>query len=200
MELEYRRASRTITLRAEGDVEGEGNRLVGYAALFDVESQQLYDPKLGEFVEVIDPKAFDRTLKESPDVRALYNHDTNLVLGRTKSGTLTLTVDDVGLYFEVELPDTQAARDLRESVRRGDIDGCSFGFFVEADEVEEREDGPPLRRLLDVTLFEITTGCAFPAYEDTSVSLRTVEKFEARKRSRIRTRNARLRLAVEDMD
>lgn len=195
MKMDYRRVNRPITIRAAEDVEPEGNQLVGYASVFEVESEVLCDPVLGEFVEVIDPHAFDRTLKDSPDVRALYNHDTSLVLGRTKSGTLSLDVDEVGLAFVVDLPDTQVARDLKVSIARGDIDGCSFGFFVELDDLEERPGKCPLRRLLDVTLFEITTGCAFPAYTQTSISLRTIERYRQNKRSRIEYARRRLKIA-----
>ena len=169
--LETRSPHLPIELRAEGD--GEPNRLFGYAAKFNAQSEPLVDPYSGStFVEIIAPGAFARTLRESPDVRAIFNHDTSCVLGRVKSGTLRLWEDEVGLAFEVSLPDTGFARDLKESVRRGDIDGCSFGFVCRADEITRVGD-TVVRTLLDIELYEISTGVAFPAYPDTVVSLRS---------------------------
>jgi hypothetical protein len=107
-----------------------------------------------------------------PDVRALFNHDTSAVLGRTKSGTLSLTADQVGLAFRVKLPNTRVGLDTIETVSRGDMDGCSFGFAVVSDRIELRPGQPALRTLLDVDLFEITPATAFPAYEDTEVAVR----------------------------
>ncbi len=167
------RETRSLHLPIELRAEGEANRLIGYAAKFNAESEPLSDPYSGQaFVEIIAPGAFARTLRESPDVRALFNHDTNCVLGRVKSGTLRLAEDETGLRFEVDLPDTGFARDLKESVRRGDIDGCSFGFICREDSLARVGD-TLVRTLLDIELFEISTGVAFPAYPDTVVSLRS---------------------------
>lgn len=147
----------------------EENKLVGYAARFD--SPTVIGNK---FREVIKRGAFRNTLEKN-DVRALYDHNTSLVLGRVKSGTLQLNEDDIGLRFEIDLPDTQTARDLAESVKRGDIDGCSFGFYIIS---ENRVDTPgemPTRELLEVDLFEISI-TPFPAYESTTVSYRSEQK------------------------
>ena len=92
-------------------------KIIGYAALFNVWSQDM-----GGFVETIEPGAFTRSLQNGADVRAVINHDPNLILGRSKSGTLTLTEDDIGLRVEIVPPDTQYARDLMTSIKRGDID------------------------------------------------------------------------------
>jgi HK97 family phage prohead protease len=117
-------------IRAKADKPG----IEGYAAKFNEE----YDN--GWFIETIKPGAFTRAVKEKQDVRGLMNHDANLVLGRTKSGTLSLNQDATGLYFECDLPDTQTARDLYELVKRGDIDGCSFGFQVMKQSWREEKD------------------------------------------------------------
>lgn len=158
-----------MTLQADGPTP---NRLVGYAAKFNAESSPLFDFGPEGFVEVIAPGAFSRTLRENPDIRALYNHDTSIVLGRTKSGTLKLAEDATGLAFEVDLPDTQAARDVREMIRRGDISGCSFGFFTVEEDLKLREGLPMLRTLIDIELIEISPAVAFPAYDSSEVALR----------------------------
>lgn len=178
MKIEKRFTPHKVEIRA-GDGAATGNRLEGYTAKFNVESAVLCDDDVCDddgdpcpFVEVIDPGAFTRTLKDRPDVPALFNHDTSAILGRTRSGTLTLAVDEVGLAFAVELPDTQAGRDVRVSVGRGDIDGCSFGFIVIDATLELRAGKPAVRTLLDIELIEISPAVTFPAYEDTEVYLR----------------------------
>src|SRR5690625_3155533 len=102
-----------VEMRMEG---GDSPRIVGYAAKFDRASGDL-----GGFTEIIRRGAFAKTIQEA-DVRALWNHDSNYVLGRSKSGTLRLVEDDEGLRIEVDPPDTQWARDLVKSIERGDVD------------------------------------------------------------------------------
>lgn len=153
-----------VELRA-ASAEGEAPRLVGYAAKFDRESEDL-----GGFIEVIRPGAFRRAVKED-DVRCLHNHDANYILGRTKSGTLRLEEDEIGLRIEVEPPDTQWARDLAESIRRGDVDQMSFAFATVSDRWIEREGEPVLRELLEVRLYDVSP-VVYPAYEDTEISVR----------------------------
>lgn len=167
--IERRDLAAPVALKESGP--GKASRLVGYAARFDVESQPLHDRVLGGFIEVIRPGAFARSLRESPDVKALVDHDTASILGRTKSGTLKLREDAVGLAYEVLLPDTQLGRDVKVMVARGDLDAMSFGFYVVEDLVGRRDDGMKLRELLDVTLLEVSF-VTFPAYADTSVALR----------------------------
>ena len=100
--------------------------LTGYSALYNSMSQNL-----GGFKERIAPGTFTRALKEKQDVRFLFNHSADAgVLGRVKSGTLTLSEDARGLAFRCDLPDTQQARDLHTSIKRGDLDSCSFAFSV----------------------------------------------------------------------
>jgi len=98
--------------------------VTGYAAVFN----QVAD--LGWFKESIAPGAFARALSEKQDVRCLQNHDANLLMGRTKNGTLRLAEDSTGLKFDCDFPDTQPARDLHVLLERGDMDQCSFGFTV----------------------------------------------------------------------
>jgi Escherichia/Staphylococcus phage prohead protease len=151
---------------------GEKPGVEGYAAVFNQRSVNL-----GWFREEIKPGAFARAIREKQDVRGLMNHDANLVLGRTKNGTLKLKEDDFGLRFEADLPDTQTARDLHELVKRGDIDGCSFGFVVTKQtwREERQQDGSMLtiREVEDLDLFDVGP-VTFPAYTQTSVDSRSL--------------------------
>lgn len=140
----------------------------GYAAVFNSLSQDL-----GGFKEQIDPEAFTECLAGAPDVRALFNHDENNVLGRTKSGTLDLSVDDTGLFWTCTLPDTQVARDLAVSLERGDIDQCSFGFYCLDDTWDLADDDTIVRTVLKAELFDVSA-VTYPAYLDTTVGLRSL--------------------------
>lgn len=154
--------------------EGESPQIVGHAAVFD----KLSEPIMGMFVETVRKGAFKRALKEKQDVRALINHDDNFVLGRTKSGTLSLSEDDTGLLAKVDPPDTGFANDLMKSIRRGDIDQMSFGFRVVKETFTDGggPDGMELRELLDVDLFDVSP-VAFPAYPDTDVAVRSYKRW-----------------------
>jgi HK97 family phage major capsid protein/HK97 family phage prohead protease len=149
---------------------GDGKRITGYAAVFNQLSEDL-----GGFRELVLPGAFSRCLGSSPDVRCLFNHDRNVVLGRTKAGTLRLSADANGLRFDCDLPDTQAGRDLRESIGRRDIDQCSFAFNAVGEKWREQSgaDGKPetVRELTDVELFDVSP-VTYAAYPQTSVSAR----------------------------
>lgn len=156
-------------VRAESD--GDKRYLTGYAAKFGTKSEDL-----GGFRETIHPKAFDRALKEKQDVRALVNHESSKVLGRSTAGTLELSADATGLKYRVLLPDTTYARDLHESVKRGDVTQSSFGFTTKRDswgDDPDAGDGDPktLRELQDVDLFDVSP-VTFPAYHDTEVKAR----------------------------
>jgi HK97 family phage prohead protease len=156
-------------------VAEDEKRLTGYIARFNTESNPLFDRvvyKDGPFVEVIKPGAFSRTLRESQDIPALFNHQMSQVLGRTSSRTLKLVEDEVGLFFDVELPDTSLGHDTREMVRRGDIRGCSWGMYVVKDEILVRQGAPLLRSVYDLDLFEVSPACTVPAYDSSSVELR----------------------------
>lgn len=120
--------------------------------------------------ESIAPTAFDNTL--SGDIRALINHDTTLVIGRTTNGTLELKVDSRGLWGRVKInPKDQDAMNIHARVERGDVTQCSFGFFIREEETEFLPDGSVHWTLTNVELFEVSC-CTFPAYEETSISAR----------------------------
>ena len=130
--------------------------------------------------ESIAPGAFDSSI--SGDVRALTNHDTTLVLGRTKANTLELKTDSHGLWGRVRInPNDSEAMNTYERVKRGDVDQCSIGFMIRSQETDFREDGSIHWTITDVELFEVSV-CTFPAYEETSVSARRKDAAEIRSR------------------
>lgn len=130
--------------------------------------------------EEISSEAFNNAL--SNDVRALINHDTSMVLGRNKAGTLELKVDSRGLWGKIKVnPNDTDAVNLYERVKRGDVDQCSFGFQILNEETEYREDGSIKWTIKEVDLFEVSV-CTFPAYEDTGVSARKRDFAEIEKR------------------
>ena len=127
--------------------------------------------------------AFSETLGE--DIRALINHETRLVLGRSKSGTLELKEDSHGLWGKIKInPNDSDAMNLYERVKRGDVDQCSFGFEILDEETEYREDGSIHWTIKKVRLYEVSV-CTFPAYEATSVSARTKEFKEIQERKNV---------------
>jgi uncharacterized protein len=143
-------------------------KIRGYAAVFNKLSEDL-----GGFREKIDPGTFKDSIGRD-DVRALFNHDVNYVLGRNKAGTLTLAEDDKGLSIEIDPPDTSYARDLQESIKRGDISQMSFGFVVLKDTWEYDKKKPErdvIRTLQEVRLFDVSP-VTYPAYPQTSVKVR----------------------------
>ena len=146
-----------------------GRRLVGHAAVFDSLSENL-----GDFVEVIRAGAFTELLRTNPDVRCLINHDPDLVLGRTKSATLSLREDPAGLAFTCLLPDTSFAADLVASMERKDVAECSFSFIAGADRWSQRGD-LMLREVIRVDgLFDVAV-VAYPAYPTATAALRDAE-------------------------
>lgn len=145
----------------------EGNKLTGHAAVF---GQVAY---VGGHYERLDRSAFNEALKTS-DARFLVNHDPTLLLGRQGAGTLRLWTDDDGLAFEVDLPDTQPARDVRELVRRKDLDGGSFGFIPGLDKWDRAEDGLQVRTHTSVKSLLDTSIVTYPAYDGTTVALRAM--------------------------
>jgi len=175
--------------------DGNKTTLVGYAAKYDVRSEPIY----GQFFEVIKRGAFASALEGKDDVRALLDHDASMVLGRTRSKTLRLSDDSVGLKFELDLPDTTVARDLAVSVERGDISQMSFGFRKIRDRWTENVDPTTkltvtTRELLEVELMDVSP-VAFPAYLDTEVSVRSLNAFREERDAGLRNARARLRLA-----
>lgn len=169
-----RRVMPVTELRVDGDPTGE-QRIVGYAAVFDSDSEDL-----GGFIERIAPGAFSSAL-ETSDIRALFNHDPNYVLGRNRSGTLDVKEDDKGLWMEVTPPDAQWARDLMVSINRGDISQMSFAFRIEkgGDEWEKPTTGPMRRTIKRVKEVADVSPVTYPAYPDTQVALRSREEWES---------------------
>lgn len=143
--------------------DAEARRLTGYAAVFNE------DTRIADFTERVAPGAFTATLAAGADVLCLVDHNAEALLGRTKSGTLTLQQDQRGLGFMLQLPATTLAADILALAQRGDIGGASIGFHV------ERETWPaPDRRVLQaVELVEISIVRSFPAYSGTIVSVRS---------------------------
>lgn len=155
---------------------GDSQRVVaGYAAVFNAPSEDM------GFVEFIAPGAFTQCLGD--DVRCLFNHDPNLLLARTSSGTLRLSQDDRGLRYEFEVPDTTFGRDFHTMVQRGDVSQSSFGFSVSADEWAEQPDGKWHRTITQVgRLFDVSP-VTYPAYPDTEVALRSLSGLASAKRN-----------------
>jgi len=153
---------------------GDKPRLSGYAVVYGPLSETFP----GGLRERFRQRAFADALGKKPDVRALIDHTSHLVLGRTAAGTLVLREDDTGVHFDVELPDTTYARDLAEVVRRGDVTGMSFGF---SGPVVEWAEGATVREITRAVLHEISVA-TFPYYPDTTVAVRTWSEF---KRDRI---------------
>ena len=144
--------------------------ITGYALKFGERSK-----KLGNFYEVIDRHALDNV--DFTDVKCLIDHDYSKILGRTKSDTLELKVDDVGLFFSVEIPNTSYALDLYESVKRGDISECSFGFKVDekdrmAQQVQRVENGLYLRTVKKISTLSEVSIVANPAYSNTTADIK----------------------------
>ncbi len=146
---------------------GEPLKIGGYAAVFDKRSVDL-----GGWYEEIAPGAFTDTLAAGDDVRALLNHNPDIVLGRSKSGTLVLSQDDKGLYCEITLPDTEQGRSVAASIERGDITQMSFAFRVLEDKWRIDGDESYVRRLLRAKLYDVSPA-TYAAYPDTSVGVRS---------------------------
>lgn len=161
-----------MELRMEGDAE-TGRVLKGYGAVFGSRSEDL-----GGFFEEIEPQAFAVALPKS-DLRGLFNHEPNLLLGRQKAGTLRASTDEKGLKYEIDLPDTSCGRDVGVSVERGDIDGSSFSFRTPADgsgERWERKNGKLIRTITQFEELYDVGPVTFPAYRGTKVAVRCLDR------------------------
>lgn len=155
--------------------DSEEHIIEGYFAVFN----SIYEIAPG-MTESIAPGAFSRSL--SNDVRALTNHDTTLVLGRTKAHTLELRQDEHGLWGRITInPNDGDAMNLYERVKRGDVDQCSFGFQILAEETDFRDDGSVHWTITDLDLFEVSA-CTYPAYEATNISARSAERDDVKRR------------------
>lgn len=168
MSTTYERRTHTETVELRSTNDGNPTA-AGYALKFWKRSQ----PMMG-FVEQIDPAAVTKTLREA-DIRALFNHEASALLGRKASGTLRVQADEVGVPYEIDLPNTSLGHDVAELLRRGDITGSSFGFRVigNGETWGETEDGYPLRTLTEIAIRDVSP-VTFPAYLDTEASLRSL--------------------------
>lgn len=171
-----------IEMRGEGDAKTPCIR--GYAALFNSLSLNL-----GGFREQLLPGAFDGVLED--DVRALYNHDANQVLGRTKASTLKIGVDSRGLWYEIDVPDTTAARDLMVSIKRGDVSQSSFGFSVAPGGADWSEDDTlgTIRSIAKVGKLYDVSPVTYPAYPDTEAACRSLENWRSQSSTAQRERD-----------
>lgn len=160
----------TKALRAETEATATRSKIVGYTALYGVDTviRTWWD----SFIERIEKGAFTRALTEKQDVRALRNHDPDNLLARTASGTLLLREDDTGLWVEIDPVDNVIGNDTVESVRRGDLSGMSFAFMVTRQEwIFAKEDGEKdIRIIKDVDLFDVGP-VTYPAYDTTTAEL-----------------------------
>lgn len=170
------RCQPTTELRLRAEEAGAGRKAVGYAAVFN-STTTLYRGKYMEVREVIRPGAFRNAIAEGQDVRALWNHDPNHLLGRTTAGTLRLAEDAHGLKVDVDLPNTSTGRDVAESMARGDASQMSFAFLPRPggeSTTTRSENGVDVMEITisDVDLFDVSI-VTYPAYKDTSVGLRS---------------------------
>lgn len=162
-------------LKTRAETDSPDKYIEGYFAVFNRQTE-LWP---GAYEEIA-PGAFDETL--SNDIRALINHDTTLVLGRNKAGTLELKADSYGLWGRVKInPNDSDAVNLYERVKRGDVDQCSFGFNITSEETDWRDDGTVKWTITGIDLHEVSV-CTFPAYEETGVQARKAEVEQHRQR------------------
>ena len=177
-----------LQTRADNN-ETDEMKIEGYFVVFNSETK-LFE----NYYEEISDKAFKDI--DLTDIRALADHDTAKVLGRTKSQTLSLTVDDKGLYGEITINKNDSeAVNLYERVKRGDIDQCSFGFNILDETMDTRADGSTKWTITEIELFEVSI-VTFPAYQDTSVEARSEQMKQLEKRN-LQTRKAKLKERIQ---
>ena len=163
------------------NISANNNTVEGYAIVFDKESQIL-----GDFIEIIKPEAVTEELLSRSTVCAYYNHLNNGILakyvGGRENNTLTLEIREEGLWFSFELPNTELATQVAESIKRGDVDGCSFAFIPETNGQKwEIRDGMKYRTITKIKSLRDISLVDVPAYPDTSVALRDYD--EAQKKA-----------------
>ncbi|HYG02114.1 MAG TPA: HK97 family phage prohead protease [Chryseosolibacter sp.] len=170
MENKIEKRFSKIEIRAKED-NSESRTIRGYAAVFNSDTQ------IGDwFIERIEKGAFDDVLKD--DVRVLFNHDPNLILSRSGAG-LTIGVDDTGLYYEFDAPDTTAGNDLLYNIRNGLIKESSFSFTVKSEKWEDKGKGKPsIRTILKFERLYDVSPVTYPAYADTTVATRSKKQFD----------------------
>lgn len=191
VEMETRTFACELRAETDGEDNSTTNKIIGYGSVFNSLSENL-----GGFREIIMPGAFDDVLDD--DVRGLFNHDPNFVLGRNKADTLFLITDETGLRYEIDAPQTQTIRDLViEPMRRGDINQSSFAFKVarRGDEWDEDDDGVIVRTIHKISrLFDIGP-VTYAAYTDASSAIRSMKQWqEALLKQATSQRQARERL------
>lgn len=172
-----KREFRKLTGEIRTETINGATKIVGYGSVFN----QLSEPmRIGNRTvrERVMPGAFDRCLAAGADIRGLVNHNTDMVLGRTASGTMRVSVDQHGLRYEIDPPDTSYARDLMVSLGRGDINQSSFGFYMVDEGYVAGEDGTTIRELREVDVFDCSP-VAFPAYTGASSGLRAAEELRS---------------------
>lgn len=175
------------SLYTEHRAEVTGNRITGYAAVFSRPTA------LAGHDEQIAPGAFDAVLADpATDVRAMFNHDAGRILGRQSAGTLRLDVDEVGLRYEVDLPDTSYAADLRAMIARGDVSGSSFGFIPAQWRDELQASGRRLRTHTSIGRLIDVSAVPMPAYAEATVALRSLDPRAAARARRSQLIVARL--------
>lgn len=172
MELEKRGLiSEGIEIR---EAENGSKTISGYAVKWEMKSQTM--GYWYRFKEQFKKGSFSDSLS-ADDQRALWSHDTSQVLGRTKNSTLRLFEDDIGLRFELDLPPTTLGNDVFQTIKRGDVDGVSFGFKMIKEEWDESDPENIVRSVIKAKLFEISP-VAFPAYPDSEVSARSYDPYK----------------------
>ena len=177
-----------LQTRADNN-ETDEMKIEGYFVIFNSETK-LFE----NYYEEISDKAFKDI--DLTDIRALADHDTAKVLGRTKSQTLSLTVDDKGLYGEITINKNDSeAVNLYERVKRGDIDQCSFGFNILDETMDTRADGSTKWTITEIELFEVSV-VTFPAYADTAVEARSEQMKQLEKRN-LQTRKQQLKERIK---
>lgn len=193
MERELRAYSDSLELR-KVDEEGKKKQICGYINKFNTRSQYM------GFYEEVSPEAFNKTLADGHNIYAMYNHDDDKILGSTRSGNLRLLVDDVGLRFELDINENISyARDLYELVSNNDVNGCSFGFYVNNDTWSRTDEGIDLRTINEVELIEVTI-TPFPAYLDSEASCRSYDKFKEQQAEELRKAKEQRELELIELE
>ena len=160
--------------------------LSGYFIKYDVETNII-----DNLFEKIDKQAVDNAIKDA-DIRALFNHDTSIVLGRTSNGTLSLVSDEVGLRGDIVInEDDPQAVSIYARIKRGDVSGCSFGFYITEIETQKRSDGSFLDIIRGMELLEVSP-CTFPAYPQTEIEARQ-QDFKNRKKRQLEYKKNKLK-------
>jgi HK97 family phage prohead protease len=166
------RAIKGIEVRAAPEGSDSIGVLEGYAAVFNSDSVE-FEGWEKNWIERIEPGAFARSLREQPDIKALWSHRSDMPIARAP-GTLDIREDDTGLKVSIQLADTTVGRDLLANVRAGNVDAMSFGFEMRSQRIEENDD-IVVRTLTDVDLIEVSA-VVWPAYPDTSLAIRSIER------------------------